>query len=69
MINALTYQEYVEIFNHKCTDFRHTNRGPIAKADGVWHYVNGRQGDIMDVRCPLTDRELEEFGVTNESYR
>lgn len=66
MQNALSYQEYVERFNDQHTDFRSTSTGPIAKADGRWYSVNGRRGDIMDVRHALSPEELTKHGVSND---
>jgi hypothetical protein len=67
MNNALTYMEYIDAFNNKCTDFRNTAQGPIAKAEGRWYSVNGVRGDIMDVRHALTADELNKFNVSNDS--
>lgn len=58
--------EYVNEFNEQCTEFRNTPEGPIAKARGQWHSVNGVWGDIVDVRHPLTEQELAKYKVTNE---
>lgn len=66
MNNAMSYQEYINKFNEQHTYFRVTSTGPIAKADGRWYSVNGRKGDIMDVRHALTAEELATHGVTND---
>ena len=52
--------------NTLCSDFRYTNKGPIAKLKGIWYSVNGTADDIIDVRYALKEQELNEFGIHNE---
>jgi hypothetical protein len=66
MNNALSYLEYLDCFNNQHTDFKYTNSGPIAKANGIWYSVNGNARGITDVRHALNEKELKEFGVKND---
>jgi hypothetical protein len=59
----LSYQDYIKVFNKECSDFRFTDKGPIAKHNGVWYSVNGRRNDIVDVRYALREQELKELGI------
>lgn len=62
----MSYEKYLESFNARCSEFKQTADGLIAKMDGVWYSVNGQLGDITDVRYPLNGIELAEYNVYND---
>ena len=62
----MTYASYIKTLNSHVTGFKITPEGPIAKIKGIWHSVNGVQGDIMDVRYSLTEKERIKYKVIND---
>jgi hypothetical protein len=66
MKDIMTYEQYLKVFNEQCTDFQITNKGPIAKSDGVWYSVNGEMFNITDVRYGLRKEELEDLQLKND---
>lgn len=68
-MTIITTEQYVEIFNKNCQEFKDTVSGPIAKYLGEWYSVLGTEGKITHVGHKLNVFELRDCNVKNASWR